>query len=234
MEYDGFLSFLVFYVGVCYNVIKGRGNMNYTYNQQEMRNRAFCFIYDCAMHDAILQRAFNGEKTWVGKVDSAKTILSEYVCKVLNNEFPTQLEHDSCFLQTANSICKEINSRKPTDIETDIFSFGNAQKLINITIKHIYTFCYQMPSLRDGFRFCHCPVDAIMLQKVWKLCKGNIDLGKQQELCKSWGSEGSIENEQPELQDFPERYDLFQKTIRKLIDCGDIFPIEFDYVEWKN
>ena len=98
--------------------------MNYTYNRQEMNSRAFYFIYGCAMHDAILQKAFKGDKKWVGKVDSAKNILSVYITKVLNNEFLTQ--------------------------------------------------------------------------------------------------------------EFPERYNLFQRAIRELIGCGDIFPIEFDYVEWKN
>ena len=185
------------------------------------------------MHDAILQKAFKGEKTWVGQVESPKIVLNAYICKVLNNKFSSQSEHDKFFLETANNICEEINSNKPQGIETDIFSFGNAQKLINITVKHIYTFCYQTASLREGFRFCHCPVDAIMVGNVWNLCKGRFDLGKQQDFCKSWGSEGILENAQPELKEFPARYDLFQKAIRYLIGCGDMFPIEFDYVVWK-
>ena len=57
--------------------------MNYVYNQQEMKNRAFHFIYGCAMRDAILQKAFKGEKTWVGKVDCAENILSIFVFKLI-------------------------------------------------------------------------------------------------------------------------------------------------------
>jgi len=208
--------------------------MNYTYNQKEMNIRAFHFIYGCAIHDAILQKAFKGDKKWVGNVDSAKKVLSIYIGKLLNNEFLTQENHDHCFLETANSICKEINYHKPEDVETDVFSFGNAQKLINIAVKHTYTFCYKMPSMRECFRFCHCPLDAIMLKRVWDMCKGKVELGKMQDFCKPWGSEGIVGNEQPELQEFPERYNLFQYAIRELIGCGDIFPIEFDYVEWKN
>jgi hypothetical protein len=207
--------------------------MNYTYDQETMKKRAFDFIYGCAMHDAILQKAFKGEKIWIGKIEKPKNILSEYICKVLNNEFSSQTNHDKFFLETANKICKEINSNKPQGIATDIFSFGNAQKLINITVKHMYTFCYRTSSLREGFRFCHCPVDAIMLGNVWGLCKGRIDLGKREFFCKSWGSEGIIGNSQPELEEFPARYALFQKAIRDLIGYGDIFPIEFDYIVWK-
>jgi len=208
--------------------------MNYTYDQETMKKRVFSFIYGCAMHDAILQKAFKGEKTWVGQVEPPKNILNKYICKVLNNEFSSQANHDKSFLETANRICTEINNNKQQGIETDIFSFGNAQKLINITVKHTYTFCYQTSSLRDGFRFCHCPVDAIMLSKVWDLCKGKIDLGKRQEFCKSWGSEGIMGNTQPQLEEFPTRYALFQKAVRFLIGCGDVFPVEFDYVEWKT
>lgn len=207
--------------------------MDYTYDQQKMKKQTLDFIYGCAMADAVLQKSFKGEKTWVGQVESAKSVLDAYLSKVLNNEFASQPEHDKFFLSTANEVCEEINNSKPQGIETDVFSFGNAQKLINIAVKHTYTFCYHTPSLREGFRFCHCPVDAIMLGNVWRLCKGKFDVGKQQDFCKSWGSEGAVGNEQPLLTEFPARYALFQKSVRDLIDCGDMFPIEFDYVVWK-
>ena len=205
--------------------------MNYMYESQQMREKTFEFIYGCAMRDAILQKAYKGEKAWISQVYKPKQILSEYICKILSNEFSSQKEHDEFFLETANKICFEINKRES---KTDVFSFGNAQKLINITAKHIYTFCYHNPSLREGFRFCHCPVDAIMLKKVWNLCKEKIDLGKRTEFCKSWGCEGVFERTQPELKDFPNRYNLFQKAIRDLIEEGDLFPIEFDYIVWKS
>ncbi len=208
--------------------------MSYTYDQQAIKKEIFDFIYICAMHDAILQKAFKGEKKWVQKNETPKNILNSYLSKVLNNEFSSQENHDKFFLETVNKICSEINNNKPQNTETDIFSFGNAQKLINITVKHIYTFCYNDPSLREGFRFCHCPVDIIMLEKVWHLCKGNFELGKNKDFCKPWGSEGITDNTQPELNEFPARYALFQEAIKHLIGCGDMFPIEFDYVEWKK
>jgi len=207
--------------------------MEYIYDRQEMNEKVFDFIYGSAMRDAIQQKAFIGEKRWVGKIENPKIILSGYIGKVLKNEFTSRREHDEFFLKTANSICEEINSQKPQGIETDIFSFGNAQKLINITVKHTYALCCQTYSLREGFRFCHCPVDVKMLNVVWDKCKGKFDLGKQQDFCKPWGSEGITGNSQPELDELPARYALFQKSVRDIIGHGDIFPIEFDYIEWK-
>lgn len=213
---------------------KGVDDMNYTYDPQTMKKIVFDFIYGCAMQDAISQKSFKGKKTWVGQVEDAKMILNEYLSKVLNNKFSLQDEHDKYFLETANSICKVINKSRPQNIETDIFSFGNAQKLINIAVKHIYSFCYHTESLRAGFKFCHCPVDRIMLTKVWDLCRDLFDLGTQQEFFKAWGSEGIVNNTQPILSEFPQRYALYQKAIRFIIGNGNIFPVEFDYIEWKS
>ena len=88
--------------------------MKYIYNQDEISARIFNFVYGCAMHDAILQRAFIGKKDWVAKVEKAKSHLRKYVDCVLNNVFNSQDEHDSFFITTANEICKAINNDKPS------------------------------------------------------------------------------------------------------------------------
>ena len=45
--------------------------MKYNYNQNDISTKIFDFIYSCSMHDAILQRAFEGEKEWIEKVENA-------------------------------------------------------------------------------------------------------------------------------------------------------------------
>lgn len=214
--------------------------MEYNYDKENILSKIFEFTYMCALRDAILREAFKGEKTWVENVVAAKVILRTYIDKVLNSEFDSQANHDKCFLEIANKICKVINEAKPQNgIAT--FSFGNAQKLINMTVKYIYSFCYQNPNLRDGFRYCHCPLDSIMLNKVWQLCEDHYGgsnqrrekLGRSDEFLKPWGNEGSNNEIQPNLIDFPKRYLLFQKAVKDIIGQGDIFPIEFDYLEWK-
>ena len=81
--------------------------------------------------------------------------------------------HEKLFLETAINVCKSINNYEGKPDTAGNFSFGNAQKLINMTIKHIYLHTYTIdslgfPSIRERFRYCHCPMDSIMLQDVWK------------------------------------------------------------------
>ena len=213
--------------------------MQYIYDMNEISNKIFDFIYGCSMHDAILQRAFIGKKDWVGKVEKAKVALRKYIDVVINNGFNSQEEHDECFIQTANKICKAINNDRPSVAE-DVFSFGNAQKLINIAVKHTYSICYYNAELRKNFRYCHCPMDSIMLNEVWRRYKEKMGEAKCKEklknmefFCQAWGNEGKQGDIQSEIDEFPERYIMYQAAIREIIDEGDIYPIEFDYLVWQ-
>lgn len=212
--------------------------MNYLYDKDELSAKVFDFIYGSAMRDAILQRAFNGKKDWVGGVENAKDHLRKYVDCIINNKFSSQEDHDQCFIKTANEICKSINKEKPP-IAKDVFSFGNAQKLINIAVKYTYGICYYAPELRENFRYCHCPLDSIMLKKVWKLYlktkgadKRKVKLKDADFFLKSWGDEGQDRDIQPEFFDCPERYKTYQSAIREIIGKGNLYPIEFDYLLW--
>ena len=211
----------------------------YIYNEQAIKEKVFGFVYGCAMPDAIQQRAFEGDKAWIADVGSAKTRVREYIDKVLCNGFCSQDDHDGYFLEAANDICADINAARPADVTT-VFSFGNAQKLINMTVKHTYSFCYHQPALRIGFRFCHCPIDQTMLGKVWDQYNALVGkqacravLGTKSAFSKPWGNEGAQEHTQPKLSDFPERYKNFQLAIRDIIGDGDLLPVEFDYLVWK-
>lgn len=229
-------------------------SVSYTYNHNEISDRVWVFIYGCAMHDAILQQAFTGDKDWIGKVEEPKKILRKYIDRVLTGEFVQNNEeaknaHDKLFLSTANEICEKINSSpmKPTKSKSSnskigVFSFGNAQKLINMTVKHVYTFTYNDPNIRKCFRHCHCPMDSIMLKKVYDLYEK--EYGRKKKLDEltvkfndPWGNEGWNDKTetQPTLKDFPPRYKKFQNSILKFIEknSGDIFPVEFDYRAWK-
>lgn len=213
--------------------------MKYIYDQNEISNKIFDFIYGCSMHDAILQRAFNGKKDWISKVESSKEFLRNYIDCIINNKFCSQEDHDACFIETANKICKAINDEKPS-VAQDVFSFGNAQKLINIAVKHTYSICYYNPKLREKFCYCHCPLDSIMLNEVWKLYKEKLGEDKRKNVlinceffCQSWGNEGQEGDSQPEIIEFPERYIKFQSAIREIIGDENLYPIEFDYLIWK-
>lgn len=211
------------------------------YDQEYISNKVFEFVYDCALRDATLQQAFKGRKDWIKEIDEARMCLREYIDKLLSVNFKTKSEHDTYFLDTANSICDIINSKKPSNAE-DTFSFGNAQKLINMTAKYVYTFCYMKPEIRNRFRFCHCPMDSIMLDRVWRkyeeefgTVKRRKDLGKSKDFHKAWGIEELNEDDsQQETDPFPQRYKDFQNAVKSLIGDGDLYPIEYDYLIWKQ
>ena len=125
------------------------------------------------------------------------------------------------------------NYSKPDVHMMDVFS------ALGLTVKHFYTVCYVQPNLRVNFRYCHCPMDSIMLDEVWKRYKKRFssqvrkkNLGS--DFCASWGDEGLENGVQAELDIFPERYIKYQQAIKKLIDNDNVYPIEFDYLTWKQ
>jgi hypothetical protein len=212
--------------------------MSVYYNKKEISAKVFDFLYGCSMHDAILQQAFKGKKEWVGKVEQAKPFLREYIDCIVGDKFSSQEEHDKTFISVADNICKVINENKAPDAK-DVFSFGNAQKLINIAAKHTYSICYWAPALREHFRWCHCPLDSIMLQKVWARYEKDFGnnarqkaLGSVDFFCKAWGNEGQDGDMQPQICDFPKRYLKFQRAVKDIVGAGNLYAIEFDYLIW--
>jgi hypothetical protein len=224
----------------------------YIYDKTHIDVKVFDFIYGCAMHDAILQKAFNSKnKEWVSKVTEAQDAVRAYIDRILSGEFKlddnsAKVAHDEAFRKTALDVCKKINDAKSIYKDADgTFCFGNAQKLINMTVKHVYSHTYSihtasLGSIRECFRHCHCPMDSIMLDKVWKRYKTEFNtsrpgtaLGKN--FKDPWGSEDfkSDENGNALLSD---RYKKFQSTIEEILSKtkSDVFPIEYDYLVWKN
>lgn len=202
--------------------------------ENQTRERVFNFLYGCAMHDAILQLSFNDkEKKWVYDVQEAKECVKVYVNKLFSERaFRDQAEHDRMFRGLAHKICSAINKKKDRG---DDFTFGNAQKLLNMTAKHCFIYIYRNPSLRENFKFCHCPMDGIMLDAVWKkyeeIEKTDDEgrrsvLGTSEEFHKSWGKEDF------EYGEVPRRYNQFQKTIREWAERVGCIPLELDFYLW--
>lgn len=204
-------------------------------NLDEKDENIFKFIYLAAIRDAVLQKAYKGEKKWLEESDvlvSLKETLSEFIDKVLKGEYHCQEDYDADFLSTAISVCEIINNNKK-EAENPDFTFGNAQKLINIMMKYFYITCYGKKAAKEKFKFCHCPMDQQMLKKVW--CKREslshyIPLGST-DFMKSWGSENFKVLESPKY-NYPDRYRLFQEAVRDLAHKKGISPLEFDYREW--
>lgn len=216
----------------------------YIYNKEEIDSKVFRFIYGCALRDAILQKSFQGKRTWVYDVCEAQKEVKEYINQVLKGDFKENTPekknaHDKAFLETAKNVCKAINSYEDKPANAGTFHFGNAQKLINMTVKHVYAHTYSIhtveySSIREHFRWCNCPMDQDMLETVWEHYNGN-EYKYKKDFCAPWGRE-NFENEKNGDPRLPKRYIAFQDTVNAIIkkDNNSVFPIEYDYIDWKK
>lgn len=205
----------------------------------------FEYIYVTSMRDATLQLSYKSKKAWLtkseyinGENDCFKR-LRQFVDNVLDNRFESQQKYDNELLNLAKVICDKINKDaegKGIDInkEETRFTFGNAQKLINMIIKNYYICTYNNSSLKDRFKYCHCPMDRQLLVKVWNNYKTefskkpSIKCNTQDDFSKSWGSL-DFDNG-----NYPERYNEFQEAVSKLAKKKNISRLEYDFKEWNN
>ena len=200
---------------------------------QERNRLILQFIYTSAMRDATLQRAFPYKKRNLEKLDDfleIKKELEKFIGFVLGRKIQSQKEYDEAFNKLAKKICNEINNNFN---QKDLFKFGNAQKLINMVMKQLYISCYNDPQKRKCFEFCHCPMDTQLMEVVWKKRDEenleSIKIKKRDEFFKAWSK---IEN--TNTNQLPEDYDAFQQAIRKICKKMDIYPLEYDYINWNN
>ena len=102
-----------------------------------------------------------------------------------------QEKYDKRFLDVSFDLRKEINSHSQKE-GGGCFTFGNAQKLINILMKYFYLHSFGNEKEKDNFKFCHCPMDHQLLENVWeRRWKLNEDtrksLRKRTDFLSSWG-----------------------------------------------
>lgn len=115
--------------------------------------RIFDFAYELAMRDATMRTAFTGTTIYalLGKrnpstkcdatseqkenASRAKNAVWRYIEGIRTNEgYKDKDEHDAIFLRTAKKV---IDAFKGYRDGSSSFTFGNAQKLINMTAKYI-------------------------------------------------------------------------------------------------
>ncbi|XVG95958.1 hypothetical protein ACGCUQ_07175 [Eubacteriales bacterium KG127] len=204
----------------------------------------FSFIFLEALRDATLRNAYTGDKFKLNnyiQFIKSQPQLKELVNNVINDKFDNQSEYDESFLSAANTICDYINDSNYEYYDLkDKFTFGNAQKLINMILKYFYIIVYNQNYLKNNFRFCHCPMDSIMLEKVWSQRDKWIHILGGEKLTatffkKPWSTEEKAEEKKYKNgEKMPRRYKIFQEAVRTLAyqeKCET--PLDFDYKNWK-
>ena len=174
---------------------------------------AFDFIYNEAMDDATRRTNAASIKDKVLKCKDAKIVLFEYAKNVIVGKNP-------CFYEYENRFENEISK-----VGISGFTFGNIQKLINMTMKYLYIRYYD--GCRENFGCCHAPMDSRMIEIVGKMYS-NItgeNLGISE--C-AWSKIEKGSTSKNNL----ESYKKYQEGINKIINEKNMFPIEFDFYMW--
>lgn len=117
-----------------------------------------------------VQRHFHGIGKHKDKRDEGFELLAENICEYFNNPPKTsQTEFDAFHRELCDKLIEYFNA-----FLTNGMTYGKAQKLINITFKHL--FCTKEAMGKLGyFQYCHTPIDNTVLN--W--CAEKIGLNVQ-------------------------------------------------------
>ncbi len=199
-----------------------------------INDQIFNFVYEVALRDATLRKAYTGSLDNLRDNKDAKNILRKYIDDIIQGRANKNL-----FYSTEEKI--EESFAEHLLGTNSQFTFGNIQKLINMTVKYMFIICYNDNKLKENFNLCHCPMDNVMINiaidELEKINKDNLrtdDLenlkrflkrGNKTFLRKSWSKIESNNIEQ---------YNLYQQIISFLAKQQGVSPIEYDYLLWNN
>lgn len=193
-----------------------------------MDEKIFEFAYRMALADATGQQAYKGQgegsKTKLRGCSEAKKAVKEYIEAIFNPDGQPDFE------KTVDQVEKAFEEFLTE--ETDgVFTFGNAQKLVNMTAKYMFMATYDRPELRPRFAQCHCPMDSIMVGIVVELVKP-----REEEFGLKRGWIGSLRKSWSKItKEDRGQYDQFQELVKGLCSGEDskMMPIEFDFKNWE-
>ena len=222
----------------------------------ELKDSIFNFAYEMALRDATIQNAYDGaDKKKLRENVEAKNLVKQYILDIFSGNNP-------CFYHTENKVEQSFalfikdedlkRNKKESEKHNNAddhpsFSFGNTQKLINMTAKYMFITAYDSSDSKEKFKCCHCPMDSIMVEtvinKIGELCKKdehkkrlNENLkcdGKTWRQClrEPWSKMNASEEKMPRSN---EQYELFQYLVSYLCQMEQITPLEFDFIYWNS
>ena len=187
--------------------------------QIDIVGRMFDFVYEMAMNDA-LNRVSDSKSDVLINDDVKKTVkdYSDVVTGVKKKEQETDV----------NRVIKKV-----VELSNGKLTFGNGQKLVNMTFKYLYIE-YRNSDSAD-FSVCHAPMDSIMRDFV--IDSYYIVQKKRRKRGEYPGV--NYETAWSTLLDSTGEYESFQSAIKTIIDAAGLKvngrkmnPVEFDYEFW--
>ena len=200
-----------------------------------IKNKIFDFAYHEALNDATMQQAYSGNKNKIENNIDAKNLVKKYIDSILCGE-------DIDFYNIANQLLEQIGDND--------FTFGNAQKLINMTAKYICISAYSDEKAAKNICKFHCPMDSKMISKVVATYRDAIkqDVSADKQILKltdkseSWSSVRWSKIKENNGIHSIDTYKKYQKMVKYLSEntCFDsesgkqikMSPIEYDFWIW--
>lgn len=213
--------------------------------EPDLDEKIFDFAYLMALRDATVQQAFpssgKGSKKLLIKCTEAREALSSYIESIFAGRPEDFYEVESKVEESFNAFLKMHGSSAH-------FTFGNAQKLINMSAKYMYMATFGRPELRGRFAACHCPMDAILIRTVVseadKKVSGNALSDEERRILQEFlnvcapkpesGKGKHLWRGAPWSRVTVEHYREFQKAVCVLARAEGIYPLEYDYLHWQN
>lgn len=211
-----------------------------------------------AYKDATQQGAFNTQLTNELKEkikdtkNSGENLIKDSIAKLIEIPYEnTEKEnYQNQFNEWHNILCnslielyKEVNSDK-------FFTYGNAQKWVNMTMKYLYllnsvfnTYTEQNNEFVEEYgkyidnisEFLHVPIDSYIIESVWDKESIKLPLNKEK-LCKN-GKRGAYNSEKvvawSKWKNENSEYHEFQNTLNDLLNKEDkLTPIDWEGPAW--
>lgn len=191
-----------------------------------LKKELYEFAYSEAVDDST-RRSFSGKTTVenIRKNESAKEAICSYVTKGIKKGVDL-----SDFLVCCDTVLDSIDDPD--------FSFGNAQKLINMTVKHLFISCYLDKTYRNSFKSFDCAMDRLMIHKVWMKYKTVFPNDKETRIFVLKGIRTSdcskIAWSDLDKSEGIDIYLKYQNMIRNLAKKEGVSPIEWELKEFNR
>lgn len=173
-----------------------------------------------AMRDATMRSAFSGDRKSIRQNMQAKNAVQKYINDILTGK-------EYSFYKTEIVVENALSQYG--------FSFGNCQKLINMTAKYFYIATYGNEIIKNNFANCHCPMDSIMI----KNAISSYSQKNEKEFCikdikKALANVSWSRLTRDGRGNVPQQYELFQQIISILAKEEGMTPLEYDYFRWNS
>lgn len=193
---------------------------------------------DKAYNDATMQGAYNALKK-----ENADSIKLEDIKSYISKEINDLLKKSQNYLDWHNNICSDLVKRfeKVTRIDGNpAFTYGNAQKWINMTMKYLYILSEVYHAYNSGCEFdeyfdriralhkdLQIPVDSYIIESLWNDIKIDLPIATK----KNFREEEYKDNRAKFWSKWNEsEYEKFRDSFRKNKD--DITPIDWEHKAW--